>query len=170
MVQIDGLDKLLHSHPFFAGMSEDMLKTLAGCCSNEVFEAGDLVFREGGDADKFYVIRTGTIAVEIAAPPHGKVLLQTLHEDDVLGWSWLVPPYRWSFDARATTPARLISLDAVCLRGKLEGDHELAYHLMRRFIGVMGDRLHAARLQMMDIYASPARQPGVPRDHGGPTS
>lgn len=155
MVRVDGLDTLLHTHPFFDGLSEAMLKTLAGCAANEVFQAGDMVFREGGDADKFYVIRQGTVSVEVAAPPKGRLQLQTLHEDDVLGWSWLVPPYRWTFDARATTTARLISLDAVCLRKKLEEDHELAYHLMRRFIGVMGERLHAARLQMMDVYAPP---------------
>jgi CRP-like cAMP-binding protein len=155
MVHIEGLDKLLHTHPFFDGMSEAMLETLAGCAANEVYQAGDMIFREGGDADKFYVLRQGTVAVEVAAPPRGKVQLQTLHEDDVLGWSWLVPPYRWTFDARAVTQSRLISLDAVCLRGKLDGDHELAYHLLRRFVGVMAERLHASRLQMMDVYAGP---------------
>lgn len=159
MVQIDGLDKLLHTHPFFDGMSEEMLRTLGGCAANEVFEAGAMVFREGGDADKFYLIRQGTVAVEVAAPPGGKVQLQTLHEDDILGWSWLVAPYRWTFDARATTASRLISLDAVCLRKKLEEDHELAFHLMRRFIAVMGERLHASRLQMMDVYAHPQGGP-----------
>lgn len=160
MPQIEGLDTLLHSHPFFAGMSETMLETLAGCAANEVYQGGEMIFREGGDADRFYIVRHGTIAIEVAAPPRGKVQLQTVHEEDVLGWSWLVPPYRWTFDARATTATRLISLDAVCLRQKIEDDHELAYHLLRRFVGVMGERLHAARLQMMDVYAQPGAQPG----------
>lgn len=153
MVNVDGLDTLLHSHPFFSGMDEDMLRFIAGCAANERFEAGDLLFREGGPADKFYVIRHGIVAVEVAIPGRSKATLQTLHEDDVLGWSWLVAPYRWTFDARAVTLARVVSLDAACLRAKMAENHEMAYHLLMRFTAVMADRLHAARMQMLDLYA-----------------
>lgn len=160
MVEIEGLDKLLHTHPFFTGLTEPMLETLAGCAANEVHQAGDLLFREGGDADKFYVVRHGIVAVEVTIPGRGVVTLQSLHEGDVLGWSWLVPPYRWTFDARARTAARVISLDAICLRKKLLEDHEMAYHLLTRFVGTMSERLHAARMQMLDLYGPGAGGPG----------
>lgn len=156
MVQIEGLDKLLHTHPFFQGMDEDMLRFIAGCAANERYAAGDMLFREGGVANRFYLVRHGTVAVEVNVPGRGKVTIQTLQEDDVLGWSWLVPPYRWTFDARALTLCRVISLDAECLRAKMQENHEMAYHLLMRFTAIMADRLHAARLQMLDLYAPPA--------------
>jgi CRP-like cAMP-binding protein len=147
------LDDLLSAHPFFAGLGPRLLSELAGCARNERFEAGETLFREGGFADRFYILRHGQVAVEVRVPGQGAVVLETLHTDDVLGWSWLVAPYHWTFDARAVGLVRATSLDAVCLRAKMETDHELGYHLLSRFVPVMGERLRAARLQMLDLTA-----------------
>jgi CRP/FNR family cyclic AMP-dependent transcriptional regulator len=63
-----------------------------------------------------------------------------------------VPPYRWTYDARALELVRAIAMDATCLRDKCEADHDLGYELMKRFMPVMVERLHSTRLQMLDVY------------------
>jgi len=155
MTDIKDLDDLLQSHPFFTGMPERVLAELAGCARNERFESDEFLFHEGGVADRFFITRHGQVAIEVKVPNRDRVVLETLHADDVLGWSWLVPPYHWTFDARAVTLVRAFSLDGVCLRDKMQTDHELAFHLLNRFVPVMGERLRAARLQMLDLYAPP---------------
>lgn len=156
MPLIEGLDRLLAEHPFFRGFDADALTLMAGCARNERFEADQSLFKQGEAADKFYIIRHGSVSIEMSVPAKGRLVLQTLGEGEVLGWSWLAPPYQWSFDARATTLVRAVSLDAVCLRRKCEENHELGYRLLTRFIPVMADRLTAARLQLQDLYAPAA--------------
>jgi CRP/FNR family cyclic AMP-dependent transcriptional regulator len=155
MGQVEGLDSLLKEHPFFREFEPDALALLAGCARNERFEAGAVIFRQGEAADRFFILRHGDVAVEVGIPGKGRIPLQTLHEGEILGWSWLVPPYRWGFDARALSLVRAVSLDAACLRRKMEENHELGYRLLQRFVPVMAERLTAARLQMQDLYAPP---------------
>lgn len=150
MVQIEGLDRLLKEHPFFQDMDSSACETIAGCAANERFNAGEYIFREGGAANKFYVIRHGKIALEIHVPGREPIIVDTLEDGDILGWAWLVPPYRWVYDACVLETTRLVSLDAQCLRGKYETDHNLAYALFERFIPVMADRLAATRRRMIE--------------------
>jgi len=150
MAHIQDLNDLLTAHPFFADMGPRLLDELAGCAKNERFDDGEHLFREGQFADRFFILRHGQVAVEVSVPERGAVVLETLHEDDILGWSWLVAPYRWTFDARAVGLVRAVSLDGVCLRAKMETDAELGYALLSRFVPVMGERLRAARLQLLD--------------------
>lgn len=151
-MRIDDLGRFLDEHPFLAGIDGKLRALLVGCAANERLAVGKYVLREGAKADKFYLIRHGTVAIEIHAPGRAPIVLETLHGGDVLGWSWLIPPHRWTFDARAVEDTRLVSLDAVCLRGKMEADPVLGYEVMRRFLPVMAHRLQAARLQMLDLY------------------
>lgn len=155
MGQVEGLDTLLKEHPFFRDFQPAALALLAGCARNERFEAGQWIMRQGDPAERFYIVRHGDVAVEVGVPAKGRIVLQTLHDGEILGWSWLVPPYRCSFDARALTLVRTVSLDATCLRRKMEENHELGYRLLQRFVPVMAERLTAARLQMQDLYAAP---------------
>jgi CRP-like cAMP-binding protein len=155
MVQIEGLDRVLREHPFFAGMNDAYRELVAGCAANEVFHAGDYVYREGDPADKFYLIRHGRVALEVHVPGKTPIIVETLKSDDLMGWSWLVPPYRASFDARAQELTRLVSLDAACLRGKMEKDAALGYELHKRFAPVVAARLAAARRQLIDLYGHP---------------
>lgn len=152
---IEGLERLLREHAFFAGMSDADRALIAGCAANEVRKAGEYVYREGDPADKFYVIRHGRVALEVHAPHRAPIIVDTLGPDEVLGWSWLLPPYRNAFDARAVELTRLVSLDATCLRGKMDEDPVLGYSLYRRFAPIIAERLAAARRQMIDLYGQP---------------
>jgi CRP-like cAMP-binding protein len=143
---------LLAKHPFFKGLAPEHLKLLVGCSTNVIFEADQFLFREGEDANTFYVIRSGRVQVETFSPKHGPITIQTAGEGDVLGWSWLVPPYHWRFDAKATDQVRVIAIDGKCLREKCEDDHNLGYELMRRFALIIAERLEATRLQLLDVY------------------
>lgn len=147
-----GIAELLKRHPFTGGLGDEALEFIAGCGRNHSFKAGDYVLREGADADRFYLIRHGTVALEMQIPGKGRTTIRTLKDGDFLGVSWLIPPYRWSFDARAVTPVRAIGFDAACLRGKCEADHDLGYALMMRFTPQIWERLRAARLQLADVY------------------
>jgi CRP-like cAMP-binding protein len=154
-MNIEGLDRLLQEHAFFQGMDEKMRQLVAGCAANERFDAGSYIFREGEAADKFYLLRHGNVSLEIHLPGREPLVVDTLGAGEILGWSWLVPPYQWFLDAHATTLVRAISLDAVCLRGKMEQDHDIGYELYRRFMPVIAQRLQAGRLQLIDMYGRP---------------
>jgi len=142
----------LAQHPFLKELELRHLKILVGCASNVRFNAGQILFSEGEEANQFYMIRQGKVAIEIIAPELGPITVQTVGEGDVLGWSWLIPPYRWRFGARAVELTRAIALDGKCLRQKSEEDHDLGYALLKRFSGIIVERLEAARLQLLDVY------------------
>ena len=146
------LDELIADSPVFAGLAPAQLQLIAGCARNEHVEAGTLLFREGEAADRFFLIRAGAVALEIVAPAGGALVIETLHDGDVVGWSWLFPPHRWRFEGRATAPTSLIAFDGACLRGKCDADHELGYQLMQRFAASIVERLQATRLQLLDVY------------------
>jgi CRP-like cAMP-binding protein len=146
------LEPILAEHPFLKGLEQAHLELLVGCASNVRFEAGAFVFRQGQEANHFYILRDGKVAVELFAPHRGAVAVDTYGEGDVLGWSWLIPPYHWRFDARAVEPTRAIALDARCMRTKCEHDHDLGYELMKRFAKIIEQRLDATRWQLLDVY------------------
>ncbi len=147
------LEGVLARHPFFGGMDPRYLQLAVGCAANLRFTAGELIFREGQPADHFYLIRAGRVALETSFLGRGSVTVQTLDEGDILGWSWLVPPYNWRFDARAVETTRAIGFDGNCLRQKCEEDHELGYELQKRVIAVLGEYLDATRFRLLDVYA-----------------
>lgn len=153
---METLGPLMREHPFFKGLDERFLELLVGCASNVRFDAGQYIFREGEEANNFYIVRRGHVALEIFAPGRGPIAVQTLDEGDVLGWSWLIPPYRWHSSARAVELTRAFALDATCLRGKCEEDHDLGYELLKRVAPIIVDRLQATRLQLLDLYGVPA--------------
>ena len=155
MDQREELDRLLREHPFFQSMSLELQREIADCAKSERYNAGEYIHREGEPADKFYLIRHGSVAQELRIPEQEPIIIQTLHEGDILGWSWLVPPYRWTADVRVIQLTRVIALDARCLRGKYADDPQLAYELLKRFIPIIANRLEASRLQLVDIYGEP---------------
>lgn len=151
---------LLAAHPFFEGLPAADLELLAGCGHNEHLAAGAVLFEEGGEADRFFVIRRGRVALEVHAPGRPGIVVATLAEGDVVGWSWLFPPYRWQFDARVLDAVDLVVLDGTCLRGKCEDDTDLGYRLMRRFARLTQRRLQSTRLQLLDLYGEGRPVPG----------
>jgi len=149
---VETIEELLHEVPLFEGLDREALALVSGCGSNVVFPEGATVFREGDAADTFYVLRHGTIVLETFVPARGPVLIETLEGGEVLGWSWLFPPYRWHFDARALSQVRATAFDGACLRGKCDDDPRLGYALMSRFAQVLIDRLQNTRLRLLDLY------------------
>ncbi|HZP19309.1 MAG TPA: cyclic nucleotide-binding domain-containing protein [Bauldia sp.] len=152
---IEGMLAVVRQHPFFAGLDEPTLELVSGCCRNVRFDAGQYLFRESDPADEFFLIRQGRVALETAAPGRGAITFQTVSEGEVVGLSWLIPPYRWSYDARAIELVRAIGIDARCLRGKCDTDPAFGYAMMLRFVPVLVQRLQASRLQVLDVYGTP---------------
>ena len=150
-----GLDAIVLEAPVFAGMDPDHAAQLAGCAQTTGWQAGEVLFREGDPADTFYVVRRGRVALELFMPNRGALTVETIEPGEVVGWSWLFPPYRWHFDGRAVEPIRAIAVDGACLRGKCDDDSALGYDLMRRFSQVMLERLQATRLRLADVFGTP---------------
>jgi CRP-like cAMP-binding protein len=149
---METLEPLLSKQPFFEGLDSNYLKTLTGCASNVHFPGGAMIFKEGEEANQFFLIREGRVAIEVFVEARGPVTIQTLSAGDILGWSWLVPPYHWRFDARAVDEVRALALDGKCLREKCEADSRLGYELLKRFALVITRRLEATRIQLLDVY------------------
>jgi CRP/FNR family cyclic AMP-dependent transcriptional regulator len=149
---METLERVLAEHPFFKGLERPYLQLLAECASRVRFDAGEVIFREGEESNLFYLIRHGKVAVETFAPNRGPITIQTLGEGEVLGWSWLIEPYRRRFDARSVELTRAIAIDGQCIRGRCEEDHDFGYELMKCVAHVMDKRLQATRLQLLDVY------------------
>ena len=140
----------LREHRFFEGMDPGICRTLSECAAPLQFKAGQYIFREGSAADHFYLIRHGSVVLEIHVPGRDPIVVDTLEEGDVLGLSWLVSPYKWAYDARAEQATDVISLDVACLRSKYDNDPVLAFALFQRYIPVMADRLAATRRRIIE--------------------
>ena len=151
---MESLEPYLREHPFCKGMKPEHVALMVGCASNVRFNEGEYLDREGDRADKFWILRHGRVAIEIFNPASGPICIQTVGEGEVVGWSWLFPPYIGHFDSRALEVTRAIALDGVCLRNKCEQDHELALDLYKRFVSVMEQRIEASRMQLLDLYAN----------------
>jgi len=149
---METIEPILAEHPLFSGMEQRDLQTLAGCARNVRFESADVIFREGEQANDFYLIRTGKVALQLFADRRGPLTILNLAEGEVLGWSWLSPPYRWKFTARALETTRAISLDGKCLREKAERDHDLGYELLKRFVHVIEERVQATSSRLLNVY------------------
>jgi len=149
---METLEPVLVRHPFLQGLPHEYIALLVGCASQARFDTGDFLFRMGEDASSFYLVRHGQVSLEWFSPDRGPVTIETIEQGDALGWSWLIPPYRWELDGRAQTPTLALAFDAVCLRGKLESDPKFGYEMYKRFAPVIASRLQAARLQVLDVH------------------
>jgi CRP/FNR family cyclic AMP-dependent transcriptional regulator len=151
---VKSISDLLAEHPFFSTLSPEDLDLLAGCGTNYHFKPDQQILVANDPADFFYVLRSGKVAVEIDTPGRGPIVIETIGAGDILGVSWLLPPYRSSFDARAVEPTRAVGLDATCIRKKCDEDPVLGYELFKRFAGLIRNRLTATRMQVLDLYSS----------------
>ena len=137
------------AHPFLKGLSTPHLEILGSCAREVAFGADERLFREGDPANRFYLILEGEVALESDAGERDPVLIQTLGAGEVLGWSWLLPPYYWQFNARAVRPTKAVFFYGTRLREACERDHDLGYELMKRTAAVVIQRLQAARRQLV---------------------
>jgi len=142
----------LATHPFFSGLSDDILKFLCECSETFEIKKGQILFRQDEKADKFYVVRNGRISIEIPAIMGPTLELQSLGNDQILGWSWLISPYKWSFQAEAEEDTELLMFDGAAILAHCEQDSRFGYELLKKFAALMSIRLDAARKRMMQEW------------------
>lgn len=148
-----GSNDVLRSHRFCKGVDDDFLMHLAACGPVErAWDAGRAILTSGGPADRLYLVVDGDLSIGLHAPGGPPAVIQTLGAGDVLGWSWLIPPYRWAFDATAVTRVRAVAIDAGRLRSAMVEDASFGYALLSRLLVAVADRLQATRLQLLDVY------------------
>lgn len=147
------IEDLLAGYAFFATLDPAHRELVAGCGRNEHFDAGGFLFRAGRNADRFYLLRAGRVALEIETPGRGALVIDTVEPGGIVGVSWIFPPYRWQFDARAAESVRAVGFDADCLRQKADDDPRLGYDLMKSFAEVLAQRMQSARLRLLDLYS-----------------
>jgi Cyclic nucleotide-binding domain. len=148
------LDAVIAESPVFAGLTQEQLEFIVGCAQNVHFDAGQTIAKAGDPADVFYLIRMGEVALDLDVPNKKSVRIDTVEAGQVLGWSWLIPPYEWKYDVTATELVRAIAFDGACLRGKCDSDPVLGYELLSRFSQVLVGRLQATRFRLLDIYGT----------------
>ncbi len=148
------ISDLVTAHPLLAGLPEDVVTRVAGCARNVSVPQGGLLMAEGDPADTFYMVRRGRVAIEVHSPGRGSIVIETVGAGGTVGWSWLVPPYRWQFDVRAVEPVGAIAVDGACLREKAETDPAVGYLLMKRVVSVLLQRLQMTRIRLLDLYGS----------------
>jgi CRP/FNR family cyclic AMP-dependent transcriptional regulator len=146
------LENDLGAHPFFAGLDPSFIALASGCAQDVCFGAGEFICHEDDVADHFYLVREGHVALQISAPGRGVATFLTVGPSEVFGVNWLAPPYRWSYDARAIEPTHALALNATCLRAKCENEPAMGYELTKRVLPVLIQRLHACRVQLLDLY------------------
>jgi CRP/FNR family cyclic AMP-dependent transcriptional regulator len=145
---------VLVDQPFFAGMTNEQVRTVAEAATLVSFDEGSVIFVEGGPARDTYLILEGDIALTLRTQEHGSKIIQTLHRSDFVGWSWMYPPYRWNFDANVQTDVNAVQFDGPQLKKISLADPELGYSLMRRFTEVIINRMQALRIQLLDVYST----------------
>lgn len=151
---MESLEPILAEHPFLTGLEPRYLKLLAECASLVNFKPDQMLFKEGEESQHFYLLRQGTVAVEIHTARRGSITLRTIGEGGVLGWSWLISPHRWHFDARAVELTRAVALDFSCVQRFCEAHHDLGYEIMKRFAHILAQDLKFLKLQLVDIYGT----------------
>lgn len=145
------LEPMIAAHPFLEGMEPRQIKILAEAAMPVSFEEGQIIFQEGEMANRFYLIQEGKVRLETHAKDGASVTIQDIGAGDVLGWSWLFPPYYWHFDARAIEPTTAIFFYGTRLREQCESDHDLGYELMKRMAEVVVGRLQMTRLTLLNL-------------------
>lgn len=145
----------LSGHRFFSGLDKDVIDFLAAAAVTRQVERGHVLFRQGTPSDKFYLLKSGRVSVEVPALVGPVLQIQDLGQDQVLGWSWLIPPYQWHFQARVEEDSEIIEFDGRAILAHCEQDPKFGYELFKRFAGLMSERLDAARQKMMDEWNPP---------------
>jgi CRP-like cAMP-binding protein len=140
-------------HPFFAGIDGKQLALLTDCAIPVHFKKGEVIFREGEIANRFYVLETGNVVLESSQKYGEPVIVDEIGAGDLLGWSWMFPPYTWQFVARAVEETDAIFFYGTVLREYCERDPALGFELLKRMSLVMNRRLQAARNEMLSVNA-----------------
>jgi CRP-like cAMP-binding protein len=152
---------LLVDQPFLAGMPRPFLARLALHGHPAVRTAGNRLFHAEGVADRFWLVRSGNVAVDLHVPGRGDVVIETIGAGGVVGWSWLFPPYRWHFGAVAAERSAVVEFEAAGVRAMMADEPAFGFDLTSRFLRVVADRLQAARIRLVDLYGYRLKDPGA---------
>lgn len=146
------IEEYLSAEQFFSGLSPEFITFLSGCATERQIESDQLLFRQRERASKFYLIRGGRISIEIPAIMGPTLKVQSLGTGRIVGWSWLIPPYKWNFQARAEVQSKLLEFDGDQVLARCEEEPKFGYEILKRFASLMSERLEAARQSMMDQW------------------
>ncbi|MGC8626058.1 MAG: cyclic nucleotide-binding domain-containing protein [Acidimicrobiales bacterium] len=165
----EDIAKLVASHPFLSDLPGNTAELVSGCARHVAIGSGLRLLREGEPANSLYLLRRGRVSLELRTPGRGALVVETLGPGAALGLSWLFPPYRWQFDARALEPVGAIEVDAACFRAKMEADPAFGYALVKRLTSIMLQRLQATRRRLLELYseAGPSAQADLVRSSPG---
>jgi CRP/FNR family transcriptional regulator, cyclic AMP receptor protein len=145
------LENIIIRHPFWENLPQRHRNILGESATVQHFGLRQQIFQTGSEADHFYLINQGRVAIETPfIAGKGIVIIQTLEAGEALGWSWLFPPFEWHFGARAIDIVEVVAFEAAVLRDRASEDHEFGYELALRVGKVMFERLQATRLQLLD--------------------
>jgi CRP-like cAMP-binding protein len=147
-----GLDTL----PLLTNLSHTQRAAVAGVSRIETYEPGTRLFEEGGLADQCWLVLSGCVMIDTVVPPRGRIVLQSIGPGELVGWSWLVPPYRWHFGATIVSPTRAAVVDTAALRTLADEDPALGYQLSLILIDALLNRLQATRMRLLDLYRNPS--------------
>ena len=142
----------LASHKFFSGLNDDILQFLCEHSSEFSIKKRQILFRQGENADKFYIVRSGLVAIQVPAIMSLNLEIQTLGKDQVLGWSWLISPYKWNFQAMPEADSELLMFDGAMILAQCEQEPRFGYELLKKFAALMSIRLDVARQEMMEEW------------------
>jgi CRP/FNR family transcriptional regulator, cyclic AMP receptor protein len=145
----------LAGHPFLHGMSRDHLAVLAEAACDVTFPARHRLFEDGGSASRFWLVQSGHVNLDLHVPGQGQVRIDTIGMGELLGWSWLFPPYQWAFGAVAASPVEAFEFDARTVRARCASDPLLGYEVTRRLALVVAKRLQATRVRLITTAGQP---------------
>ncbi|MCX5783933.1 MAG: cyclic nucleotide-binding domain-containing protein [Elusimicrobia bacterium] len=146
------IDEIIKEHPFFKGLDQKYIELIAGCGFNAKYEAGDVICQEGEQARHFYMIRQGMVSIEIIGPGGKTMVVRSLEPGNIVGYSWLIPPYKYKFVNRVMEPSTLTVFDGNVIRSMCEKDPKMGYELLKRVTQVVVERLNNSRSQFFDLY------------------
>ncbi|MET7639916.1 cyclic nucleotide-binding domain-containing protein [Streptomyces sp. NPDC005438] len=137
-------------HGLMAAVPPNRRDSLMALSRQVSFPTGTRIFDEGGPAEQFWIVHTGSVALEMRLPGRRPLVLERVGISDLLGWSWLLPPHRWHVGAQAETLVRAWEFDAQPVRDLCKRDRELGMAVLTYVAGVTADRLMAARTRLLD--------------------
>jgi len=144
---------ILGAQPFLRGLPDEHLARLAGLCRHVRVPARHRLFEEGATADRFWLVDAGQVQLDAMVPGRGRLVIETLGRGDIVGLSWLLPPYQWGYGALTTQPMQAFEFDARAVRAACDEDHALGYEIVRRFSAAVVGRLQATRARLLDVCA-----------------
>lgn len=151
------LDAMRVKSALLRALSNTEVDLFESAASRLRVSAGEVLFEEDGAANAFYIVVEGRIGLELTSPGKDPMVIQTLGSGDLVGVSWLFPPHRWNWRARAMIDSELVAFDADVIRSEMERNRDLALEVLGVVAGDVADRLHRTRVQLLDLYRGAQR-------------